>query len=292
MTRPFPPSGDLEAALRSLAGELVVPVPSPGFAAIVRERCEAVGSQRRSWWARAARRSLLAAVALLLIVVAVAAAVGLGLPGIRIFFGPPPSIEPTASASGLPGSSAAPGAGMGLGVAVPLTETARVVGFEPRLPAAGGLGEPAAAFVAEGRLSLVWIAGPDLPAVRAGSAVGLLVTEFRGEVDPGWYEKVLSDSGNTLEPVSVAGHDGYWITGDPHTLVYRAADGTSRGETRRMVGDVLIWSDGELTYRLETSLGRNAAITLAESMRQERTSAAAHRTAALRGSLPGLVQLT
>ena len=267
MTRPLPPSSDLEVALRSLAGELVVPVPSAGFAAIVRERCEAAGSRRRPWWTGPVRRSVLAAVALLLIVAAVAAAVGLGLPGIRILFGPPPSIEPTTSASGVPGSSAAPGAAMGLGVAVPLAGTATVVGFEPRLPAAGGLGEPAAAFVAEGRLSLVWTARADLPAVQPGSAVGLVLTEFRGDVDPGWYEKVLTDSGNTVEPVSVAGHDGYWITGDPHTLVYRAADGTSRGETRRMVGDVLIWSDGELTYRLETSLGRDAAITMAQSIR-------------------------
>jgi hypothetical protein len=267
MTRPLPPAIDLEVALRALAGELVVPVPSPGFAAVVRERCEAAGARSRPWWARPVRRSLVAAVALLLIVAAVAAAVGLGLPGIRILFGPLPSVEPTAASSAVPGRSAVPGAGMGLGVAVPLAETARIVGFVPRLPAESGLGEPAAAFVAEGRLSLVWTAGDDLPAVQPGSAVGLLVTEFRGDVDPGWYEKVLTDSGNTVEPVSVTGLDGYWITGDPHTLVYRAADGTSRGETRRMVGDVLIWSDGELTYRLETSLGRDAAITLAGSMR-------------------------
>jgi hypothetical protein len=33
-----------------------------------------------------------------------------------------------------------------------------------------------------------------------------------------------------------------------------------------MVGDVLIWSDGELTYRLETSLGRDAAVELAATI--------------------------
>jgi hypothetical protein len=42
-------------------------------------------------------------------------------------------------------------------------------------------------------------------------------------------------------------------------------DGQHIDEGRRWVGDALIWQDGELTYRIETSLGKDAAIRIAES---------------------------
>ncbi len=43
---------------------------------------------------------------------------------------------------------------------------------------------------------------------------------------------------------------------------------TERGaETFSVTGNVLIWQVGDIAYRLETSLGRGAAIAVAESVR-------------------------
>jgi hypothetical protein len=112
---------------------------------------------------------------------------------------------------------------------------------------------------------MVWPPSPSNPEIER-TGVGLLVTEFQGQVDSGYYEKTLG-SGSTLESVTVDGNRGYWISGEPHALFYVDKNGTFVDEARRIVGRVLIWADGDLTYRLETSLSRDEAIALAESIR-------------------------
>jgi hypothetical protein len=83
-------------------------------------------------------------------------------------------------------------------------------------------------------------------------------------VDDGVIHKVVS-SGATSTPVTVNGEHGWWLSGDPHFFYYETANGVVSDE-RRWVGDVLLWADGPITHRLETSLGQDAAIDLAESM--------------------------
>jgi hypothetical protein len=269
---------DLEAALTDLGGALAWPRPAPSFATLVRTRIEAAPPAEESAWrrwrqwlgapsgARPIRRSLLIAVALLLIAATVAAAIGLGLPGIRILFGPAPTASvplPTRSpATGLPiGSS------LGIGVVVTLEEAATLVEFAPRLPTREGIGSADVAYVAPGgRLTLVWAARPGLPEIVGAPGIGLLVTEFRGTVDTGMFEKQVIE-GATVEEVRVGGQPGYWIGNAPHGLVYRDPTGTYVEESRRMVGDALIWRDGDLTMRLETSLGLDETIRIAESIR-------------------------
>ena len=80
-----------------------------------------------------------------------------------------------------------------------------------------------------------------------------------------FYEKVVG-GGTSVVPISVRGHGGFWISGDPHLFFYRTAGGQSIDDSRRWVGDALIWSDGRMTFRLESALGREAAIALAESI--------------------------
>lgn len=269
----------LELALTDLAGAIAFPSPPPAFAASVTARIEAAPPVTepawRRWrrWAsgpagvRPVRRSLLIAVALLLVAATVVAAIGLGLPGIRILFGTPAS--PGASVSGpssSPGAGAPLGSSLGIGVAVSLEEAAPLVGFEPRLPTAPALGRPEATFVSGGRLTLVWAAQPGLPEIEGAPGVGLLVTELRGTVDSGSIEKQVYE-GATVTDVRVDGDPGFWIEGPPHTLVYRQPNGEYVQESRRMVGDVLIWRDGELTLRLETSLGLEEALRVAGSIR-------------------------
>ncbi|HEV8489379.1 MAG TPA: hypothetical protein VGQ58_06285 [Candidatus Limnocylindrales bacterium] len=276
--RSDPRQDGLESTLSELGGALAWPRPAANFAVLVRSRIEAAPpAQEPAWrrwrrWAaapsggRPVRRSLLIAVTLLLIAATVAAAIGLGLPGIRILFGPPPS--PSAPLPILsPGVGLPIGSSLGIGVAVPLDEAEALVGFEPRLPTAAGIGRPDESFVAAGgRLTLVWAARPGLPEIDQAPGIGLLMTEFRGTVDAGVFEKQVYE-GATVREVRVGGQVGYWLTDAPHGLVYRDPSGAYVEESRRMVGDALIWRDGDLTLRLETSLGLEEAIRIAESIR-------------------------
>ena len=63
----------------------------------------------------------------------------------------------------------------------------------------------------------------------------------------------------------MGGQLGYWITGEPHQFFYEGPNGFVE-DPRRWVGDVLLWADGPITYRLETSLGRDATIAIAETL--------------------------
>ena len=97
----------------------------------------------------------------------------------------------------------------------------------------------------------------DLPATFE-PGVGLLMTEFVGFVDDAFYSKLVG-SGTTVEAVLVGGKHGYWLAGEPHFFFYTGPGGVVRDD-RRWVGDALVWSDGKVTYRLESALGQQATI--------------------------------
>jgi hypothetical protein len=272
---------DLEDALRSLAGVIdwpaARPVPGrPDVAALVRARIEAGPEPASRWTWRPARRALVLALIALLALAAIAGAVGFGLPGLRLLFGsapvsPPPSVEPSRSAapgSSAPGSSAtdAPGASMGLGDRVELADLDARAGFHVRWPNDPSLGPPDAAYVdpfTGGQVTLVWAARPALPATLE-PGVGMLLSQFRGQVEEGFFTKAI-DGGTSVERLPVGDGKGYWLTGDPHFIFWKGPDGFV-DDSRRWVGDVLLWADGDITYRLETSLRRDRAVGLAESM--------------------------
>jgi hypothetical protein len=271
----------LERELRALGAAIAYPATSPDFAAGIQTRLEREPRPGTRWWrrlgdlagggelpstARPLRRALVLALLLLLVVAAIAVAIGLGVPGIRIVFGPGPSLPPTTSStSASPGTTTSfpPGSGMGLGVLTPFEAVEPQTGFAPRLPA--GLGPPAASYLSDRRLVMVWPPSSAHPRI-ATTDVGLLVTEFQGSVDTGYYEKIVHN-GTTVEEVQVSGHRGYWLAGEMHALFYVDANGRPVDEQRLAVGQVLIWSDGDLTYRLETEGSKEEAITLAESIR-------------------------
>jgi hypothetical protein len=276
-------------ALRRIEPEIAWPTAavtgsSRDVAAAVRARLESMpsagtvreGPARRRWlrspgWiARPLPRALLIAVVALIALAALAGAAGLGLPGLRIFLGggpasPPPSVEPSRSPT--PG---APGSDMRLGEPASLADREALdaqVGFHVRWPADPRAGQPDAVYVDEskrGQVSLAWAARSDRPPTLE-PGVGLLMTEFLGAVDEGFYGKVVG-SGTTVEPVLVNGERGYWLSGDPHYFFYAGPGGVVQDE-RRWVGDALIWSDGRVTYRLESALGRDETIRVAESVR-------------------------
>ena len=80
------------------------------------------------------------------------------------------------------------------------------------------------------------------------------------------FQKVLGPQ-STLTPVAVNGENGWWISGAVHEFMYLDPSGDVVSESRRVVGDSLIWTRGDMTFRMETSLGRAAAIALAETIR-------------------------
>jgi hypothetical protein len=263
----------LEGALRDLATAIDYPSAGPAGADIatrVRGRV-AASSPRRGpldWLrARPLRRSVVVAIAAILILAAVAGAIGLGVPGIRIIFGgptPPPSL----ASPSLNPSATAPrpvGQTMGLGTKVTVEEAAELAGVDLRLPPDPSIGPPETAYLLANRVALVWGERPGLPP-DPSSGVGLLLSEFRGSVDEGYYTKSL-DSGARVTPVTVGGNPGYWIDGPQHFFFYTDPSGKMVEEARRVVGDTLIWSDGDVTYRLESQLSMEDAIRLAASLR-------------------------
>jgi hypothetical protein len=288
--RDFAARSDLEAAIHDLAGAVAFPAPSSDFAATVTSRLTA--QRPRPWWRggfigtrrpdgavfrrRPVWRSALLAVALILLVAAVAGALGLGVPGIRLILGPPPTptVTPAPSTSSrTPTSSPAtpapsgPGSRLALGDPVPLAGLGTRAGFAVRLPQTALLGAPDAAYVdatKANQVSLVWRPSAGLPATTE-PAIGLLLLEMDGRFDTGFISKAIG-SGTTAEPVVVAGNPGFWISGNPHFFFYQRRDGQTVEDSRRWVGDTLIWSDGTMTYRLETAVGRSTAIAIAESL--------------------------
>lgn len=265
---------ELGAALRGLAPAVAWPnarlaPDGPDIATRVRGRLVAAPPSRRgSGWRL--RPALVLALVALFVLAAVAGAVAFGVPGIRLIFGdpgasPPPAIaSPTAPATG--GASAPPpGSSIDLGEQVDPATLGDRVDFPVLFPSDSALGGPDAAYVSErDEVALVWAPSDDLPPTVEPD-IGLLIMEFRGSVTPEPIGKIIG-SGTDVEPVRVGDGSGFWITGDPHVFFYMSPDGQHIEEGRRWVGDALIWQRGAQTYRIETSLGRDAAVRIAESL--------------------------
>lgn len=266
----------LGAALRDLGDTLAWPSSGgPGRDVASRVRVAIVAgapaAERRHMvpaWPRW-RRPLLLALAALLLLAAVAGAAMLGLPGIRLVLGPgaaSPSLPPTPAPSAT--APAGPiGTGLGLGQIVSLDELEAAAGRPVAFPTDPLLGPPDTAWVDRLRnrqVALVWAARPDLPATL-DPGVGLVLMSFDGVVGEPLYAKLM-DMGTSLEPVTVGGDPGFWIGDAPHFFVYEGSGGGIVEDPRRWVGDALIWSDGTTTWRIESALGREATIRIAESL--------------------------
>ena len=285
----------LEGALGSLARAIDWPTTAPAgaegvaggpdIAARVRVRLADPDRRRtsRPWWQgswRPVRRSLVLALVALLALAIVAGAVGLGLPGLRLILGggpPPPTPAPTVAPSVGSGASPTasptptlprePGATLGLGELVPIDQVEVLTGIPVRLPADPRLGAPDAVWVdtsKDDQVAYVWASDPELPETNE-PGVGLVLMRFDGTTDRGFYEKVIG-SGTHMETVEVNGNDGFWIDGDPHFFYYVRDGQQYFDENRRWVGDALIWSDGATTFRIESGLGRDETIAIAESI--------------------------
>jgi len=232
----------LDGALLRLAAEIDFP-PTPDLGRSVVERAQAPA---RRWWPSAWPRAAALAVIATLLVAATAAALVLVLPGLRITTVPTvPTAEAVASR-------------LALGDPIP----ADTVGAG--VPAA--LGPPDEAYVIGDHevLSLVYQADDELPEL-AGSGIGLLVQVIDGALDRERVEKLVAD-GATVTPVQVGGDAGFWIEGPPHLVRYIDPDGRDRSQRTRLVGDALVWERGGVLYRIESGLGLDGTLRIAESI--------------------------
>jgi hypothetical protein len=276
----------LADALRELGGLLDVPsiaVDRPDPAARARSGIEALGRSPtvRPFavrLVRPVRRAALIALAAVLVLVALAGAFGLGLPGLKIVpaspssslgASSPPSVSPSPAASSIRTASPTagpPGSALELGEPVTLDVARATAPFLILLPSDPTVGPPDAVWIDDlDRVSLVWAPRANLPPT-IDPTVGLVVSEMPGHIERGYFEKLL-DAGSTIEPVTIAGVTGFWISGEPHEFVYVAPNGEPTFESRRLAGDTAAWSTGAVTYRVESALGRDSAIRLADTLR-------------------------
>ncbi len=264
MTKPRYNADGLEERLTDLGRAISYPA-APHLASQVADRLAATAARpgRPAGWplrASALRRAALAAVALLLVLATVVAAAVWLVPGIRLVLLPGGATLPAAT------STADMPIEAGLGDPVALAAAAERAGFEPLDVDVTEYGPPDRAFVRDAVVTYVWASDATLPATRA-PGVGLLVTQLEGRVEDAWYEKQIVDGTATVEPVQVGTSPARWVSGQPHSLVYIDVDGEAVEETRRVVGDVLIWrSDYGITVRIESTLGRDATVRLAEAI--------------------------
>ena len=253
----------LERALADLGGSLVYP-PTLQLATAVAMAIRAE-PLRRSWsLARPLRRGVSLGLVAALLVVGVAAAIGFALGGLRITFGGP------SPGTAIPEDVVIERA---FGDPVRLDQLADRLAFEPLAPTLSELGAPDYAYVAEppsgGALALIWGDRPGF-AAEAGSGIGLVLTEFRADIGPETFEKMLN-SGVRVESVTVNGRPGYWIEGGEHFFFYRDADGEVVADTLRLVGTALVWEQDGLTLRIEGAPTLQEALRIAQSLRPLRT---------------------
>lgn len=75
---------------------------------------------------------------------------------------------------------------------------------------------------------------------------------------------IFKPIGDTIYPTRVNGSEGFWVV-DPHPIQIRDIDGNLL--LQYLVNQpVLLWFDGNITYRLEGDLSREEAVEIAESL--------------------------
>lgn len=264
---------ELERALRALGREIAFP-ETPDLTASVRERLAEPspparaktvhgGQWRAVWLAAAAAIVLMVSMLALFPDARSAIADRLGLNGVHIrWVDEIPTPAPTPA-----------GASLQLGRAVSLAEAASEVDFLLLAPTLPELGAPAGIYLLEdpgAMVSFVYPPGADVPP-SSEPGIGALLTQFRGDADRALIEKGLrgegDDESTSLEPVTVKGEQGFWISGAPHSVFFVCYDaGECRQERYRLAGNVLLWEENGVTLRLETALPQDAALAIAESV--------------------------
>ena len=223
---------ELERALLQLGRELDLP-PEPDLRSRVRERIE-----RRPRY----RRALVPALALLLVALGIAMAVPDARSAILRFFH--------------------------IGAAT--IERVETLPPARERPLTAGLGPALSLREAEARSGESLILNGPRPQ-RFYAQPGLIATllHYRGEpvllaelqADQTGIVKKLAGPGTRVEPAPI-GSFGLWLEGGKHVLIWEARSGEVTQMERRFAGNVLIWTDGGRTFRLEGGLSKGQMLEL------------------------------
>jgi hypothetical protein len=237
---------------------------TPELAASIAARLEDAPPEPRARVRRASRPLRVALIAALIVLLLAASALAASR-AVREFFGlQGATVERTdEELPAVPGLRDEPD----LGARVSVTAASRAVGFAVLIPSR--LGPPDEVrlrrLTAGGEVSLLYLPRKGLP--RSGpTGLGLLVSEFRGDVDPDYIGKIAPQA-TRVERLTVGGQRAIWIEGAPHLFFYRAPGGAFKERPLRLAANVLLLEHGSLLVRLEGGFGRAQAIALASSLR-------------------------
>jgi uncharacterized repeat protein (TIGR01451 family) len=206
-----------------------------------------------SWGLAAAAAFVLALIGMFAVLPDVRDAVAglLGVRGVSITQNPdePPAGSPAPVASG---------------TRMPVSEAQQRVRYTILLPNAGDPPPDGTYYddrVPGGMVTLVYRSPMIVPAET------MLLSEFQGALQEGSVFGKGLPPGATVETVLVNGVTGYWLEGQPHLLYfYRDAAGQQRSDESRLSGNVLLWEQRGLTFRLEGISHKELAVGVAETL--------------------------
>lgn len=254
---------ELERALRELGPRYPYPL-TPNLALTVRRRIvaqPAAPMRRPALWRDPWRFALAAAVVLVLVGAAV-----LVNPTTRdaiAHFFHVRGVIVNREVSPLP--SLSPVTPLNLGRRTTMAEAQSAVSFTIAVPSA--LGAPDGVYidteVPGGEVALAYTPRAGIPLVKQ-TGLGVLVTEFRGDLLPNFLTKDVGPSG-TLEETSVNGDPGWWIAGEPHWVFVHVGGGDQQ-VSLRLAANTLIWEHGGVTYRIESGLSKRDAFRIAAGL--------------------------
>jgi hypothetical protein len=87
----------------------------------------------------------------------------------------------------------------------------------------------------------------------------ILLAEFQGEQLG--ITKKLAGPGTSVEPAAI-GSSGLWLSGGPHLLIWETGAGSVGRIQPRLAGNVLTWTEGDRTFRLEGDLDKSRMLKL------------------------------
>lgn len=258
----------LESRLRTIANRDDLFPPTPDIAGEMLDLLpdQSIPSSRAAGWRVAAIITLMVLVALATSLAVPASRTAIadffGIEGIRIEFGQADDID-------TPGTPESIGGTLLLGERAPFEEVMRAAPFEVMLPGASPVDVPDETWLNQRSgatvVGMLWRAGDALPEIGA-TGVGMLLLEIESDDDDVIFVKKVAGSGE-FDTAIINDLPGYWI--ENGVLAVEPVEGLMLdlldSGTRRS-GNVLIWSDGTVTYRLETMLPKKDAVRIAESL--------------------------
>jgi hypothetical protein len=150
-------------------------------------------------------------------------------------------------------------------------ERVDTVPHAPRLSPIAGLDGPMSAEEASDRAGFNLILPPKHGGIYADDGIvatyiapRVVLTEARSDL--GFTKKVAGQQ-TRIEPIRVNDHDGVWIAGAPHVVMYFDSQGRVRDKRVRIAGNVLVWAYGSVTLRIEGPITQAQALALAATVR-------------------------